>query len=333
MSDKPENQGHDFNSADDELSQPPKPEQIWPPPGPKKRPQPPASSKPPADEGEPIELDWDDGVEKLDDVIEEIRHLNGETEAMKAAAELEAADAALDDTPVMSREAAATAPRAGTQVSVRVRPKSEAEMAQLWSNVFFSAEQTPPKAVIVTPARRGDGATQIATGLALIGAEANRDVRIALVDFNLRHPDVADLLGISAEPGVTDVLTGRATLDRAMQTISTEGGGTIHVLSAGAPVEQPLGLLKSRQVKAMLTRLKDRYDHVIIDVSSPSTFPDPQIIGSMVDGALLVVRAGQTPRETVSEVKKRLDIAGVNCLGLVLNQRNDPIPALVYRMT
>lgn len=332
MSDKPENQGHDFNSGDDELGQPPKPEQIWPPPEPKPKSRPPASSNPVDNELEAIDLDWDDGVEKLDDVIEEIRHLNGESEALKAAAAMDAVDDEMDDTPIITRESTAGGGPT-VQISSRVRPKAEAEMAQLWSNTFYAAEQAPPKAIIVTAARRGDGATQIATGLALIGAQSNRDVRIALVDCNLRHPDIADLLGISSEPGVIDVLAGRTTLDRAIQTLTIEGGGILHVLPAGSAVDQPLGLLKSRQVKAMIARLKERYDHVIIDVSSPSTYPDPQIIGSMVDGALLVVHAGQTPRETVSEVKKRLDIAGVNCIGLVLNQRSDPIPSLVYRMT
>lgn len=332
MSDKPENQGHDFNSADDELSQPPKPEQIWPPPEPKSKAR--RQPEPSADEGEvePIDLDWDD-AEKLDDAIEEIRQINGETEASRAAAAMDADELDLDATPVVSHVPPAGSHRATAQISSRVRPKSEAEMAQLWSNVFFSAEKTPPRAIIVAAARRGDGATQIATGLAMIGAETNRDIRIALVDFNLRHPDIADLLGVSAEPGVTDVLTGKTTIDRAIQTVSMESGATLHVLPAGAVVDQPLGLLKSRQVKAMIARLKERYDHVIIDVSTPATFPDPQIIGSMVDGALLVVRAGETPRESVAEVKKRLDIAGVNCLGLVLNQRSDPIPSLVYRMT
>ena len=47
----------------------------------------------------------------------------------------------------------------------------------------------------------------------------------------------------------------------------------------------------------------------------------------------LVVKAGDTPKETIAEAKKRLDLAGVRCLGLVLNQRTDPIPGLVYRMT
>lgn len=304
MSDKPHNQDPDFNAGDEDSGRPPRPEQIWPPP----------QSKPqsPRDEDEPdaIDLSWE-GVEKIDDAIEEIR--NGGAAAAKP-------------------KSVAKSPTTG-QLTCRVRPKSEGEMGQLWSNIFFSGDQAPPKAIIVTAAHRGDGATQIAAGLALIGAQARPELKIALVDFNLRHPDLADQLDINYEPGLTDVLSGRMMLDKAMQVLSIEGGGALHVLPAGPVDEHPLGLVKSRQVKALITRLKEKYDHVILDVANANNYPDPQVLGTMVDGALLVVEAGRTPRETVSEVKKRLDLAGVRCLGLVLNQRSDPIPSLVYRMT
>lgn len=334
MSDKPDKQDKDFNSADDALDPIPKPEQIWPPPEPKPKP----SSRKPAEEpvAEPeedlIDLDWDGGVEKIDDVIEEIRQLNGES---PAEVELAAESAPPPPPPRPSRAVEPTPAVRGTtgELSRRVRPKSEGELAQLWSNVFFSADRAPPRAVIVTSARRGDGATQIACGLAILGAGANRELHIALVDFNLRKPGIADQLGITGEPGVTDVLSGGASIDSAMQVLSLDGGTTLHVLPAGTMVDQPLGVIKSRQVKSMIARLKERYDHVLIDVACAGNHPDAQVIGSMVDGALLVVRAGSTPRETVAEAKKRLDYAGVRCLGLVMNQRSDPIPGLVYRMT
>ncbi len=335
MSDKPENQGQDFNS-DEAMDPSPKPEQIWPPPEPKpkaKSPAPKPAKEPEVDlDADLIDLDWDGGVEKIDDVIEEIRQLNGESPSAEEFVDSSPPPPAVS-MPSVSYEPAQTSRGPTGELGRRIRPKSEGELAQLWSNVFFSADQAPPRAVIVTAARRGDGATQIATGLAVLGAGANRELRVALVDFNLRQPGIADQLGISGEPGVTDVLSGGSSIDAAMQSLSIEGGGTLHVLPAGTLVDQPLGVIKSRQVKAVIARLKDRFDHVLIDVACAGNYPDAQVIGSMVDGALLVVRAGGTSRETVAEAKKRLDYAGVRCLGLVLNQRNDPIPGLLYRMT
>lgn len=256
--------------------------------------------------------DWEGEAEEIDGVIEEIRRINSGVGA------------------------------AATQSSCHVRAKSEAELGQLWTNIFLSVEPgstngagraAPPKSVVVSAARRGDGATQIATSLALIGAEANQDLRIALVDFNLRRPAVAELLGIREAPGVTDVIERRTSFETAMQTVALRNGSMLYVLPSGTPSDQPLTLLKSRQAKKLMARLQERFDHVLIDAPSANAYPDAQILGSMAGGILLVVRTGQTPRETVAEVKKRLDLRGVRCLGLVLNQRKDPIPDLVYRMT
>lgn len=302
MSDRPENQAGDYGRGpDDEFGPAPKPEQIWPPPAPKPR------------STDSTGESWVEGVGKIDGVIEEIKRINGTSASA-------------------SGSAGAVDQGGGYGGSVRVRARSDEELSQLWSNVFYSVEQGAPKSIVVASARRGDGATQIATGLSIIGAETNEDLRVVLADFNLRNPDVADQLGISNDRGVSDVLAGRTTLEAAVRTVPVQNGRTLHVLPGGMASEQPLGLLKSRQVKALISRLKERYDYVILDVANANAHPDAQVLGSMVDGALIVVSAGDTPRETVAEVKKRLDLAGVRCLGMVLNQRNDPIPDVLYRM-
>jgi len=219
-----------------------------------------------------------------------------------------------------------------TTLKCRIREECEAEVSQIWSQVFFAADHAPPRGIVVTGARRGDGATQISTSLAILGATSNRELRIALVDFNVRSARIAELMSLKPAPGVTDVLEGRSTLEAALQAVSLPGGGELHVLTGGSAAAQPLALLRSRQLQSTLARLLDRYDHVIIDTPSINSFPDAKVVGQMVGGAVLVARAGQTPRETIGEAKKRLDNGGVKVLGLVLNQRNDPIPDALYQM-
>ncbi|MBX3395978.1 MAG: CpsD/CapB family tyrosine-protein kinase [Phycisphaerae bacterium] len=214
----------------------------------------------------------------------------------------------------------------------RVNDGAEGEISRLWNNVFFSGDRAAPKAVVVTAARRGDGATQVACSLGMIGAESNPELRIAIVDLNLRDPDVASVLGVRSEPGVTDVLEGRSTLEQAIQSVPLDNGRTVSVVASGRMPAHPLSLMKSRQMQALVTKIRDRFDHVIIDVASSDLYPDAQIVGSRVDGALLVISGGSTPRETVADAKKRLDLAQVRCLGLVLNRRADPIPDLLYRI-
>jgi len=219
-----------------------------------------------------------------------------------------------------------------TSLKCHIREECEAEISQIWGQVFFAADHAPPRGIVVTAARKGDGATQISTSLAILGATSNKELRIALVDFNVRSARVAELMGLRGSPGLTDVLEGRATLEAALQAVSLPGGGELHVLTAGSTAAQPLALLRSRQLQSTLARLLDRYDHVIVDTPSINAFPDAKVVGQMIGGAVLVARAGQTPRETIGEAKKRLDAGGVKVLGLVLNQRTDPIPDALYQM-
>lgn len=371
MPDKPGNPKQEpFDDADDDFESPPEPEQIWPPPE-TPRPRKPRlpDEEETGEFARDPELAWEDETEKLDKAINEIRNLEdtGEEdqvqtesnddirEQMDVDEEEEATIPAPSDEKAVGSMVAGKAPpvvfkavpppsqtrgttggaSAGPRLSPgarRVNDAAEGELAQLWNNVFFSGDRTAPKAVAITAARQGDGATQVATSLALIGAESNHELKIGLIDLNFRHPGVAELLRVRGEPGITDVLEGRATLDQAVLPVTLAGGRTLHVLTTGRIPAHPLSMVKSRQMQSLLSQIRERFDHSIFDVASSDAYPDAQVIGSQLDGALLVVSGGSTPRETVAEAKKRLDLARVRCLGLVLNQRTDPIPDMLYRI-
>ncbi len=353
MSDNPDNQNSDpENLGEEELDQANEPEQIWPPSGAE-----PSKPTEPSEPSEPSELsdtelevsegadmsepDSSDGALDLDaEALEEDSEvLDDDADVLGVSAGgsvFPAGDAEDSATDMLAGKVGWSPPvsSGGTTSAVcEVHASAENEIGQLWGSVFFSAEHPAPRAIIVTAARRRDGASQIAIALSLIGAGSSRESHIALVDFNLRNPAVADLMGIPNEPGLTDVLDGRASLEEAMHTVTLSNGGVLHVLPSGPPADQPLGLIKSRQAQSLIARLRERYDHTIIDVTTANAHPDPQVIGTKVDGALLVVQSGNTSRETVAEAKKRLDLAGVRCLGLVLNQRNDPVPDFLYSRT
>ncbi len=330
MSDNPDNQNSDpENLGEEELDQANEPEQIWPPSDAEpSEPSEPSDTESAAPEG--ADMIEPDSAEAELDVDPEVMDISvGESEFPAGDSEDSATDMLAGKvgwSPPLSSGGA-------TSATCAIQANAESEIGQLWGSVFFSAEHPAPRAIIVTAAKRRDGASQIAIALSLIGAESSRESHVVLADFNLRNPAIADLMGIPNEPGLTDVLDGRASLEEAMHTVTLPNGSVLHVLPSGPPADQPLGLIKSRQAQSLIARLRERYDHTIIDVTTANAHPDPQVIGSQVDGALLVVQSGNTSRETVAEAKKRLDLAGVRCLGLVLNQRNDPVPDFLYRRT
>ncbi len=361
----------DMHEQDDETFGPAEPSHVWPPPNDPNDVSASLPDGGGGAVGKPGEFGWMEDTRELDDTFKQVRSLEEAARKQDDAAPQRdvkshvsaqmngpytepgsspvldlVTDTTTDDSATVSDETetsldvTATEPtsneskfKGAKPTQYRLRSAAEGELSQLWTNVFFSGDRTPPKVVAVTAVKQGDGASQIAASLALLGADANPELEIALVDVNLRRPQIAEALNLKERPGLSEVIAGECTIKDAMQTIPLPHGATLHVLTAGAAPKHAMSLLKSRQLKSLIGQLRNRFDHTIIDVANANRHADAQIVGAHTDGVLLVTAAGSTPRETIADTKKRLQISGARCLGLVMNQRTDPIPALLYNMT
>jgi capsular exopolysaccharide synthesis family protein len=166
---------------------------------------------------------------------------------------------------------------------------------------------------ISSPGRR-EGKTISAINLA--GALAQSpDARVALVDADLRHPRVADYLGITASRGLSGfLLDGSLTVDHVIEKPSSIA---FSVVPAGAVSSMPYELLKSPRLAALFGALRTRFDYVVVDTPPVLAVPDVGILRDAVDGFVLVVRAHRTPREGLID---GLDTIGRHrVLGLVFN--------------
>jgi protein-tyrosine kinase len=170
------------------------------------------------------------------------------------------------------------------------------------------------RALIVTSPAKGDGKTLTAANLALTMAQEYQQ-RVLLVDADLRRPTLHQLLGISQAPGLTDVLIGAATLDDALVPLT---GQHLTVLPSGVSATHPAELLGSAAMRRALDALRTRFDRVILDMPPISPLADVNIVGTMADGLLMIVRAGVTPKPAIENALLGLDATKV--LGLVLNE-------------
>ncbi len=212
--------------------------------------------------------------------------------------------------------------------SVSIEPRAAESLAQLWGSLFLSPERTAPKSIVVASAEPGEGTTQIAAALALTGSLSEHGLRIALVDFNVGRPAVAGLLGLAPSPGVAEVIAGQATLESAIVQATAPG---LDILPAGQADHNSLPLLRSERVGEVIRTLTENHDHVIIDTPAVNRHATAQALVGFTDGVLLVVKAGVTRRESVAETKKRIEHAQGKVIGVVLNQREFPIPGFLYR--
>ncbi len=196
-------------------------------------------------------------------------------------------------------------------------PKSPVAEAYrtLRSNIKFASLGQPLKTLLVTSTVAKEGKTSTSTNLAITLAQSGQ--RVLLVDADLRNPRLNRVFKIQREPGLSDVLIGRTSLEDAVYEVPDIAN--LYLLPCGPIPPNPAELLSSQALQNLMETLKQQYDLVIFDSAPLLPVSDSVELGKMVDGAILVVRAGVTERDFLEEVKRILENARLRVLGVVLN--------------
>jgi receptor protein-tyrosine kinase len=184
----------------------------------------------------------------------------------------------------------------------------------LRTNLQFIDPDGDKKVFVVTSAVPGEGKSTTVCNLALALVEGGQ--RVALVEGDLRRPRISSYLGYVESVGLTTVLIGRVELDEALQATNVEG---LTLLSSGKTPPNPAELLQSRQMVAVIEQLRATHDVVLIDAPPLLPVTDGALIASVVDGAILVVRHGETHAEELAGAVERLAGVGAEPLASVLN--------------
>ncbi len=194
-------------------------------------------------------------------------------------------------------------------------PPSE-EFRSLRTRLNHLQRDQPLHTLVVTSASPGEGKSFTACNLAMCEAQLSGK-KILLADFDFRRPSIDKIFGITGKPGITDFLTGKAGIE---DLISRVDGTNLYIITAGASVPNPLELLNLRQCAALIEALRDHFDWVILD-SPPLLFAaDGNLLSTMADGTILVVRIGATTYDSVTRALQSL--CENNVLGIVVNGAN-----------
>lgn len=214
------------------------------------------------------------------------------------------------------------------ELVTQVRPQSQ--MAEsyraLRTSLLLSSLGAPPKAIMVTSARPQEGKTTTAINSAIVLAQ--KGVRVLLVDADLRRPSVHKTLGMGPRSGLSNVLTGTATID---QTIAVSPIlPNLFVLPAGTPPPNPAELLASPNMKDVLDELRGRYDHVVIDTPPTLSVTDAVVLSPRVDAIILVIRSGQTTKQALRRARDILMQVNAHVTGVLLNAVDLTSPDYYY---
>src|SRR5437667_91663 len=243
-------------------------------------------------------------------LIPSVHHLNGDRSSVRKL---------LDSASTLRSSQNGTASTPGAywhRIDQRGKPQAALVEAfrSLCASVLLSTADHPPGSLLVTSTQPGEGKTTVATNLALSLAQLGQ--RVLLVDADLRFPSLQSLFGMREKLGLVSYLTGQQDWREAVRPSGSPG---LDLLLCGPLPPNPAELLSAKSMGAFLVSAKSEYAFVILDSPPLLTLADSRILASLVDGVLLVVKSGATPREQVMQSQSSIRTAGANLIGVVLN--------------
>jgi protein-tyrosine kinase len=183
------------------------------------------------------------------------------------------------------------------------------------------------RTIMVTSATSGEGKTLISANLAA-GIAHDLHSHALLVDCDLRNSALGEWFDLRNRKGLSDYLVGRAEVSNLLVKTEVE---KLSILPSGGLQVNPTELMASKKMEGLVHELRSRYNdrYVIFDSTPLLMTSEPEILSKLVDGILIVVRAGVTARETVRQALSSIEKGKI--LGLVLNDLQFRSPGLSSR--
>ncbi len=185
----------------------------------------------------------------------------------------------------------------------------------LRTNLTFAALDKPIETLVVTAAASKESKSSVLANLAVTMAQGER--RTILVDADLRRPGLHEIFDVANDQGLTSMIVEETALDSP--PLLDTGVDNLWLMPSGPLPPNPADILGSRRMEEVIAALKNRADIVLFDAPPVIAVTDAVVLGTKVDGVLLVVRAGRTRREHAEQAKELLERVHIRIVGAVLD--------------
>jgi polysaccharide biosynthesis transport protein len=183
------------------------------------------------------------------------------------------------------------------------------------TSILLSNPGAPPKVLMFTSTRPGEGKSSVASLCAI--TLALNGSRVLLIDADLRRPSIHLRFRIGKGLGLSSVLSGRAAFQETV--FEWPELPNLHILPSGPVPPLPSELLGSVQMETLLTEMRAKYDFIIFDTPPVLTVTDASLIGRLSDATVIILRYANSPRHVVQRCVDVLDRSGAHLLGVVVN--------------
>ncbi len=187
----------------------------------------------------------------------------------------------------------------------------------LRTNLSFVSPDNPLRCMLLTSAGPSEGKSLTVANLALAYAQMGK--KTLLIDCDLRRPVMHYVFGVKREPGLSDLFVTDSDYDTV---IKESGKENLSIITAGTFTPNPAELIGSQMMATHIKYFKDNFDIVFFDTPPIIAVTDAPLLGTKLDGVLLVLRSHKTSREVAEQAVNNLRNVGVKCLGTVLNDIN-----------
>jgi Mrp family chromosome partitioning ATPase len=205
------------------------------------------------------------------------------------------------------------------QAIEEVQPLAET----IWSNVAALTSGGERARILFTGTEGGCGTTLVAAATAL-GLARNTRSEVTLVETHLARPAMASYLGVEPAPGLSDLLVGLTSLEKCLRPVP--GCPGLSAIPGGTPRQVIPGEFAAPGAQEMIDLINERSRYVLYDAPPLLEHAESRALLRHVDGVVLVLRARSSRKSALRRTIERIEEAGVEVLGSVLNRFRSDMP-------
>jgi len=200
------------------------------------------------------------------------------------------------------------------------------ELQQLKSNLRELSHGKPTKQILITSSRPGEGKTLAAISIAKTLAEGE-NIKVLLIDINFKSPVLHEVFNTAQSPGLADMVIGQTERENYCVNTSIPN---LDLLPIGSPQSNTSWLYAANNFSTSLNSLTEYYDYIVADTNSFLGTSEVSMICPFFDTVLLVIECESTKWQVVKTTADKIENAGGNLLGTIMNRRKFYIPRFFY---
>ncbi|WP_018993705.1 polysaccharide biosynthesis tyrosine autokinase [Thioalkalivibrio sp. ALgr1] len=202
----------------------------------------------------------------------------------------------------------------GVLASIDPADDSIEALRGLRSSLHFAMLEAENNRLVITGPSPNVGKSFVSVNLATVCAQAGQ--RVLIIDADLRKGHVHHAFGQRSDGGLSEFLAGQESLEGVLRRTDIQG---LDYIARGSAPPNPSELLMSDRFSRMLEQLSRDYDLVLIDTPPILAVTDAAVVARQCSTTLMVVRFQLNPLREIESARRRLDAAGIDVRGCILN--------------